>query len=75
MVPASGKRANPPNRFERVHVAEMPSSASPRAPTTNRDPRTELLVDPSRTIIATNDSPDLGFRASVNPYRGLHPRL
>ncbi len=33
-------------------------------------PRTEYLIDPARTIIATNDSPDVGFDASVNPYRG-----
>ena len=64
-------RANPPNRFERVHVAEMPElgfGASHEDPP--EDPRTELLVDPSRTIVASNDSPDVGFAASVNPYRG-----
>jgi DNA repair photolyase len=64
-------RANPPNRFERVQTAEMPElgfAPGPDDPT--EDPRTELLVDPSRSIVATNDSPDLGFRASVNPYRG-----
>ena len=33
-------------------------------------PATELLRDPSRTILAHNDSPDLGFDTSVNPYRG-----
>lgn len=34
------------------------------------DPRTEYVRDPTRTIIATNSSPDVGFDASVNPYRG-----
>ncbi len=66
-----GARSNPPNRFERIHAAEMPElgyAPSPDDPP--EDPRTELLVDPSRTIVATNDSPDLGFGASVNPYRG-----
>jgi len=66
-----GALANPPNRFERVHVADMPElgfGPSPDDPP--EDPRTELLVDPSRTIVATNDSPDLNFGASVNPYRG-----
>ena len=29
-----------------------------------------LLPDRTRTIIATNDSPDVGFDASINPYRG-----
>ena len=29
-----------------------------------------LYRDASRSIIATNDSPDVGFDASLNPYRG-----
>jgi DNA repair photolyase len=33
-------------------------------------PRTELHVDHARTIIARNDSPDIGFSQSINPYRG-----
>jgi len=33
-------------------------------------PRTQFLRDKSQTIIAYNDSPDIGFEASVNPYRG-----
>ncbi|MEM7603377.1 MAG: radical SAM protein, partial [Verrucomicrobiota bacterium] len=32
--------------------------------------RTETLVDDSRSIIATNSSPDIGFSHSLNPYRG-----
>ena len=32
--------------------------------------RTEYLPDHSRSIIAENDSPDVGFEASLNPYRG-----
>ncbi len=33
-------------------------------------PRTEFLADATRSIIARNDSPDLSFGASLNPYRG-----
>jgi DNA repair photolyase len=33
-------------------------------------PTTQCLRDTSRSIIAHNDSPDVGFDASVNPYRG-----
>jgi DNA repair photolyase len=33
-------------------------------------PRTELLPDATRRIIATNDSPDIPFDRSINPYRG-----
>ena len=33
-------------------------------------PRTEFLADATRAIVARNDSPDLRFGASLNPYRG-----
>ncbi|MDF1731227.1 MAG: PA0069 family radical SAM protein [Minwuia sp.] len=32
--------------------------------------RTQVSVDSSRSIIARNTSPDLGFDRSINPYRG-----
>jgi DNA repair photolyase len=31
---------------------------------------TTLIVDSTRTIIARNNSPDVGFDRSINPYRG-----
>ncbi|HVT27881.1 MAG TPA: PA0069 family radical SAM protein [Lacipirellulaceae bacterium] len=33
-------------------------------------PPTEYLPDLSQSIVAENDSPDVGFHYSVNPYRG-----
>jgi DNA repair photolyase len=33
-------------------------------------PPTEYFPDESQTIVTENDSPDVGFRYSVNPYRG-----
>ncbi|HYD44114.1 MAG TPA: PA0069 family radical SAM protein [Phenylobacterium sp.] len=32
--------------------------------------RTELQPEKAKTIIAKNDSPDVGFSRSINPYRG-----
>src|SRR5205807_1548981 len=32
--------------------------------------QTQFFADSSKSIIAYNDSPDVGFDASVNPYRG-----
>jgi DNA repair photolyase len=32
--------------------------------------QTRLSIDATRTIIARNDSPDIGFDRSINPYRG-----
>src|SRR4028119_802884 len=57
-----GAGSNPMNRFERVAV-ELEVPGPERVPT-------EILHDESRSIIATNDSPDVGFSASINPYRG-----
>ncbi|HEX2554042.1 MAG TPA: PA0069 family radical SAM protein [Microvirga sp.] len=31
---------------------------------------TEVIVERARTIITRNDSPDIGFDRSINPYRG-----
>ena len=33
-------------------------------------PGTQFIPDASKSIIATNDSPDIPFEASINPYRG-----
>lgn len=40
-------------------------------------PKAELEVyeDHTRSILASNDSPDVGFSYSVNPYRGCFSRL
>jgi DNA repair photolyase len=34
------------------------------------DRRVEYLTDATKSIVSENDSPDVGFRYSVNPYRG-----
>ena len=61
-----GASWNPPNRFERLHVAlDAPGDDEDCAA-----PETELLLDRTRSILAFNDSPDVGFEASLNPYRG-----
>jgi len=61
-----GAAENPPNRFEKVHL-ERDEDWNPEE---DPLPRTQFLKDNSKTIIAYNDSPDIGFEASINPYRG-----
>jgi DNA repair photolyase len=61
-----GTSANPPNRFDPIHVEPDPDEPPEDGP----GPKTLFLRDVSRSIIATNDSPDVGFDASINPYRG-----
>ena len=75
--PLRGRGApdNPLNRFERLAVVpEPPDEPWPDVEGDGRDepPRlaTELLRDTSRSIIARNDSPDIPFDVSFNPYRG-----
>jgi DNA repair photolyase len=55
--------ANPANRFARTEVEYDPGDGPPLSSVT-------LLEDHSRSILSRNDSPDLGFRWSANPYRG-----
>jgi hypothetical protein len=31
---------------------------------------TQVTIEPARSIIARNDSPDISFEQSINPYRG-----
>ncbi len=61
-----GASANPANRFEPLHYAGEGDDLGGDGPA----PRTQFYKDTTRTIIATNDSPDVGFDASINPYRG-----
>jgi DNA repair photolyase len=70
-LPGRGTTTNPPNRFEELHVELDP--VDPDAFADEDAPRvadTILYRDASRTILAENDSPDVGFRFSLNPYRG-----
>jgi DNA repair photolyase len=62
-----GASHNPANRFERLHLEPDPEDENdPDRPAR----RTIYLRDFTRTIIAHNDSPDVGFESSINPYRG-----
>jgi DNA repair photolyase len=61
-----GASHNPKNRFEPVERVPEAFDTDEELP----GPQTEFFPDLSKSIIAYNDSPDVGFDASVNPYRG-----
>src|SRR2546427_3314516 len=61
-----GALRNPANRFEKIHLEADPDYDPQEDPA----PATQFLKDSSQTIITYNDSPDVGFNASINPYRG-----
>jgi DNA repair photolyase len=64
-----GAPQNPKNRFiesEYVADGDWLDTLGDDEP----GPRTELLRDHTRGIISRNESPDIPFETSVNPYRG-----
>jgi DNA repair photolyase len=63
-----GASWNPQNRFEKLEYVR--DEDAPPLEDEELSPHTVYLRDPTRQIIATNDSPDILFDASINPYRG-----
>ena len=61
-----GAASNPRNRFEPLFYAPDPDGDEPQ----DTAFATELLRDTSQSILAYNNSPDIGFDASINAYRG-----
>jgi DNA repair photolyase len=66
-----GSCIRPPSRFDTIVRIELelvdPDDADlyPRS-----NPDTEFVPDRTKSVVTENDSPDVGFRFSLNPYRG-----
>ncbi len=67
-----GALIQPANRFVQLHVEEDCEHAPAYEDDDFPPPSTAttFYVDESRSIISANDSPDVPFRYSLNPYRG-----
>jgi len=80
-----GASWSPANRFEKLHIDlgdvdvvqddqddEPPSVAASTSGAPGERPRrdTQFFRDGTKTIITHNNSPDVGFETSLNPYRG-----
>ncbi|HUQ72890.1 MAG TPA: PA0069 family radical SAM protein [Planctomycetaceae bacterium] len=67
-----GSQLDPPNRFDKTHA--VPDFEHLEWDTeylaARNDRRIEYLPDTSQSLVTSNDSPDIPFRYSVNPYRG-----
>jgi DNA repair photolyase len=64
-----GAVSNPTGRFEaqrRESFDDGWSTVEEEQPS----PATHVSADATRSIVATNDSPDVPFQSSINPYRG-----
>ncbi len=67
-----GAPSNPTGRFEPTVRAAFDDGWDDRDDPEFAPPplRTVVQPDKSRTVICRNDSPDVGFSQSINPYRG-----
>jgi DNA repair photolyase len=60
-----GSAENPANRFEKIEYIPDEEEISKGV-----SPQTEYYRASTRSIVAYNDSPDVGFDTGINPYRG-----
>ena len=67
-----GAQIAPANRYERVALSDdfEQLTAEDMLESEHRRLPTEFLPNYTRRVICENDSPDIGFRFSINPYRG-----
>lgn len=69
-IKGRGASSQPANRFEKFSYQIEPQEWEAYAEEERPLLRTEVYRDTSRTIVAENSSPDVGFRFSINVYRG-----
>lgn len=62
-----GARSNPETEFEPLHVDLDPDALHDDE---LRQVETNYFKDPAQSILSENESPDIPFRYSINPYRG-----
>jgi len=68
-----GAVRNPAGRFERLQTVtdnDPPDEEDAADPDRHKRLPTQIFRDSSKTVISTNDSPDIGMEATLNPYRG-----
>jgi len=66
VIRGRGVATRPAGRFAREETCPEPDDDDPPAPA----PGTELIPETIRSIISRNQSPDIPFEQSINPYRG-----
>jgi len=63
-------QSNPANRFETIHIEPDEYITGDDREECTISGATQFLADNSKSVLAHNESPDIPFRFSVNPYRG-----
>ena len=79
-APAKGRGAtfNPANRFHREQREPVDDgwvSAPEEGENEPRPLKTTVRIVAARTIISRNDSPDIPFTQSINPYQGCEHEI
>jgi DNA repair photolyase len=73
-APIRGRGASwsPTNRFETLHIDLNDPDLVDVDPGAEEPPRraTQYFRDATKSVITRNNSPDVGFETSLNPYRG-----
>ncbi len=65
-----GTELNPGNRFIDIKLEVLDEYLEHTKDEDEGRPQTQFINDNSKSILSKNDSPDLGFAYSINPYRG-----
>jgi len=65
-----GTELNPANRFIDIKLEILDEYLEHIKEEDEGRPATQFITDNSKSILSKNDSPDLGFAYSINPYRG-----
>ncbi len=65
-----GAVSQPKGRFETRSVDAIDDGWGSLEDSVVEDLKTQLFAEKSKSIISRNDSPDIGFDQSINPYRG-----
>ena len=72
-IKGRGAASNPEGRFETTAREAVDDGWTPENGLEDEPaarPQTQVTVERARTIISRNDSPDVPFEQSINPYRG-----
>lgn len=70
VISGRGSQIHPTGRFTRLEFERDPAGSAEELDELPTKVPTEYYVDEAQSIISENDSPDIPFRYSLNPYRG-----
>ena len=65
-----GARGPSCRAVSKARRARRSTTAGRRTSGRRRELKTEVTIERARSIVSHNDSPDVGFDQSINPYRG-----